>query len=94
MSPPSVVVAVSPRLLSDAVRRTLDLDGIPSSLVGEQTTPVDVAIVTSGREPEVEAEAVITLASDPAGPERAALLVADLPELRAALAALWPRSDD
>ena len=92
MSPPSVVVAVSPRLLSDAVRRTLDLDGIATSEASDGVGHVDIAIVTSGREPEVDAESVITLVSDEPGAAAAAdVQVVDLNQLRTALAALLPR---
>ena len=88
-----VVVAVSPQLLSDAVRRTLDLDGIATS---DAAAPgrADVAIVTAGREDEVSARVVITLVADAPGTTHDEVHVRDLGQLRAALARLVPRSGD
>lgn len=85
-----VVVAVSPRLLSDAVRRTLDLDGIRTVEAGSAEADADVAVVTTGREAEVSARRVITLSTgDGASQDWGS--ISDLAGLRAALADLVPR---
>jgi hypothetical protein len=88
--PRPVAVAVSPRLLCDVVRRTLELDGVPSTEVPEgSAVDCDVALVTAGRERDVHARAVITLAGEGApGP---AGEVVDLHRLREALASAQPR---
>lgn len=88
-----VAVAVSPRLLSDTVRRTLELDGVPSTEVPEgSAVNCDVAVVSAGRERDVHARTVIRLAGDPetAGPAD----VLDLEGLRAVLADVRPRHQE
>lgn len=92
-----MVLAVSPRLLADAVRRALEAGGIATVEVGSgpgddvEVAVVEVAVVSAGREAEVRARTVITLAGDG---DDGALRVHDLAGLRAALSGLVPRSGD
>ncbi len=80
-----VVVAVTPRLLCDAVRRALQLDGIASHEAEDGlAVRYDVAVVSAGREQDVRARTVITLAGE--GDAVDADRVADLVTLRAVLA--------
>jgi hypothetical protein len=82
-----VVLAVSPRLLSDTVSRALSADGIPTVGV-ERASGVacEVAVVSPGREIEVSARTVLTLGGDGGGDTAGA--VVDLAGLRSALSAL------
>lgn len=83
MGGPSVVVAVSPRLLGDVVCRALALDGLAVSSVDAGTaaeTAYDVALVSAGREHEVRAREVVAVDPD----------ALDLDALRALLSARRP----
>ena len=87
-----VVVAVSPQLLADAVRRALAASGIETVDVSERSgRRADVAVVSAGREGDVDAVRVLTLSGDGdagAAPGR----VVDLASLRTALTPRSPGS--
>jgi hypothetical protein len=81
-----VVIAVSPRLLADAVRRLLQLGGI-TTVEPATASRSDIAVVSPGRESEVDTQVVITLAADSStAPPDGCALVRDLAGLRTALA--------
>lgn len=89
-APPAVtdiVVALTPQLLSDAVRRVLELDGQPTveAIVGDLRT-YGIAVVSPGREQQVRAATVVTLADDGLAPLPGT--VHDVAQLRRRLAEL------
>ena len=83
-----VVVAVTPRLLGDALCRALAEDGLDASSVDVGSLLIeeyDVAVVNAGRATEVRAKHVITLPEEGSGPgglSSLALLRHALAELR------------
>lgn len=82
-----VVVAVSPRLLGDALCRSLAQDGLEVISIDVDTDlggEYDVAVVSAGRETEVQATHVISLPEGGSG----ATGLSPLTLLRNALAAL------
>ena len=82
-----VVLAVSPPLLADALRRALHRDDLVLVDVADQDgSPYDLAVVTAGRAGEVQASRTITLRD--ADDARAA----ELDLLRQELAALAQRA--
>lgn len=83
-----VVVAVSPRLLADAVRRALGAVGVATVDVSDAAAvAADVAVVSPGREPDVHVRTVLTLSED-AEPSPRPDRVVDLAGLHRALASL------
>ncbi len=88
---PDIVVALTPKLLSDAVRRLLELDGRPTvEVVAGDARTYDIAVVSPGREQQVRALSIVTLAGDDPEPLPGAVL--DVAQLRRRLAVLRPRA--
>lgn len=80
-----MVVVVSPRLLGDTVRRVLSLAGFTCT-GGTDGRRAVVAVVSAGRETEVDARHVITLAGEGVRQSADEGTVVHLADLRAALA--------